>query len=90
MNFHTETDHKSMLCLYSFGTIKYKEYPDYLWFERIDSHQNIANIVSTKCVNDLKCQFNTNNPNRKDLCSAMSSIHLYDEKSDMSIPYVLF
>ena len=70
--------------------MKYKEYQDCLWFERIDSHQNKANIISTKCVDDLKCQFNTNNLNRKGLFSVMASVRSYDENSDMSIPYILF
>ena len=37
--------------------MEYKQYEDYLLLE-INLHQNIAIIISAKCVKDLKCPFN--------------------------------
>ena len=40
--------------------------------------QNIAIIISTKCVTDLKCPFNTDSLGRKDLFNLLSSARSYD------------
>ena len=47
-------------------------------FEITNMHQSIAINISTKCVNEFKCQFNTDSLDRKHLFNLLSSARSYD------------
>ena len=60
--------------------MKYERYQDYLLFGKTNWYQNIAIIISTKCVNDGKCPFNTDSLDHKHPFSLLSSARSHDVK----------
>ena len=69
---------QTLFCLIFFQRMEYKRYQDYLLFEITHLHQNIAVIISTKCVNDPKCPFNTDSLDSKYPFNLLSSVRSYD------------
>ena len=55
-------------------------YQDYLLFRNSNWYQNIAIIISAKCVNDDKCPFNTDSLDHKHPFSLLSSARSHDVK----------
>ena len=58
----------------------YKRYHNYLLFGKTNWYQNIAIIISTKCVNDGKFPFNTEILDHKHPFSLLSSARSLDVK----------
>ena len=71
---------KHFFVLYLLQSMKYQQYQDYLLFGKSNWYQNIAIIISTKCVNDGKCTFNTDSQDYKHPLSLLPSARSHDVK----------
>ena len=58
--------------------MEYKRYQDFLLFEITNLHQNIAIIISIKCVYDLKCPVSADSQDCKHPFNLLLSACSYD------------
>ena len=71
---------KHFFVLYLLQSMKNQQYQNYLLFGKTNWYQNIAIIISTKCVNDGKCPFNTDSQHHKQPFSLLPSARSHDVK----------